>query len=62
MQIRLHELEDHVDVLKLPGARRQHYVLDLHDICIVYRCVKTGLAACIVPLGRSCNSDAHLGA
>ena len=33
VQVRLHELEDHEDVPELPGAGRQHDVLDLHDIC-----------------------------
>lgn len=33
MQVCLHELKDNVDVLELSGARRQHDVLDLNNIC-----------------------------
>ena len=33
MKVSLHELKDDVYVLELPWTRRQHDVLDLHDIC-----------------------------
>jgi hypothetical protein len=33
VEIGLHELKDYIDVLELPGAWRQHDVLDLHNIC-----------------------------
>jgi hypothetical protein len=32
VQVRLHELKDHVDVFEVAGGRRQHDVLDLNDV------------------------------
>ena len=33
MKVSLHELKDHINVLELPRTRREHDVLDLHNIC-----------------------------
>lgn len=33
VQVRLHQLKHHVDVLEVPRAGWQHDVLDLHDVC-----------------------------
>lgn len=33
MQVRLHQLEHHEDVLKLTRTGRQHDVFNFHDIC-----------------------------
>jgi len=33
VQVSLHELKHHIDVLEVPGAGWQHDVLDLHNVC-----------------------------
>ena len=34
MEVRFHQLEDHIDVLELSWTWRQHYVFNLHNVCI----------------------------
>lgn len=33
MQVCLHELKDHINVFEVTGARREHDVFDLHNVC-----------------------------
>ena len=63
VQICLHELKDNVDILELARAGRQHDVLDFNNVCKEQTGRHKNLVApCRLPLGRSFNSDAHLGA
>jgi hypothetical protein len=33
VQVSLHQLKHHIDILEVPRAGRQHDVLDLHNVC-----------------------------
>ena len=44
VQIRLHQLEDHVDVPELPRRRRQHDVLDVDDVGVAQQAQQLDLA------------------
>ena len=44
VQVRLHQLKHDVDVLEIPGGRRQHDVAHLHDVRVAQQAQELDLA------------------